>query len=203
MPGVGIDRGAKTDTRQRRMWQRLARDTGASTSVPGFEGLTPTGGMVMWLTDTAPSGWLICNGDTIGLATGTHQGVQYQALFEVLKDVAPNAGTETWGTDTVELPNMERRVPMGAGGTKDTNGYGPTTGIGDTGGFESHQLQESEMPSHTHTVDIYKNIVNRGAGGSATCGTATPLGFATNAAGADGYHNNVQPSLVVNFIVKV
>ena len=42
---------------------------------------------------------------------------------------------------------MRRRVPMGAGGTRQE---GPQASIGSSGGAERHTLTEAQMPSHVH-----------------------------------------------------
>lgn len=94
-------------------WVELTNQTGDAVT-----------GVLRWtMRSTAASGWLFMNGDTLG-HTGsgaTHQGVTYQALFNVVKAFYPNAGTETWGVDTVTLTNLNSNG-MPIMGAYDENG---------------------------------------------------------------------------------
>ncbi len=68
------------------------------------------------------TGWLLCNGDTIGNAASgaDHADADLEDLFNFVKAVAPNAGSEIFGNgDTVALPDMRGLYPVGmpAGGT--------------------------------------------------------------------------------------
>lgn len=98
-------------------------------------------------------------------------------------------------------------------------------------GAETHQLATSEIPSHTHTVndtghihrektledlEAFKNTGGGGADsnpsiqstgtGSATIVQntgATLSGVSINNAGGDGAHNNMQPSVFLNVMMKL
>lgn len=63
----------------------------------------PVGALVMWTTNTAPIGWLLCNGTAVSRTT-------YAALFAVIGTTF-GAGD---GSTTFNLPNYVERMPFGA-----------------------------------------------------------------------------------------
>lgn len=84
----------------------------------------------------APSGWALCNGQTLGIS-------QYQALFSLL-------GTYYGGNGTTNfmLPNLQGRVPLGQG-----NGLGLTPRvIGEVAGTENVTATLNNLPNHTHAL---------------------------------------------------
>ncbi len=62
----------------------------------------PVGTIVMWLEDTAPEGWLLCNGSTIP------SGSQYDELRTFLDDT--------------KTPDMRGLIVKGATASENTNG---------------------------------------------------------------------------------
>ena len=156
--------------------------------------LSPTGSVTAFAGSTAPTNWLLCNGTTVSRTT-------YAALFAIC-GTTYNTGGEA-GTD-FRLPNLLGRVPVGldAGQTEfDT--------LGETGGAKTHTLTTAQIPSHTHAQ------INFGVAPSAG-GFPTANGFVQGGAGADAQgggrgngntgggeaHNNLQPYLVLNYIIK-
>ena len=114
--------------------------------------------------DSAPAGWLYCNGDEIGGNTtgspdhynGDGTGNDYQALYNLLKASADwgNTGSLTWLTNVVKLPDFRSRSPIGVHtGAANTIGSGLTQRtLSDTAGTETHTMITAEMPSHTHVM---------------------------------------------------
>lgn len=97
---------------------------GLSSSVAAIStslALTPVGGLMMFGAATAPSGWLLCNGNAISRAT-------YAALFLIISTTY-GAGD---GATTFNLPDLRQRFPLG----KATSGTGVT--LGSTGGTVDH-----------------------------------------------------------------
>ena len=114
--------------------------------------------------DSAPAGWLYCNGDEIGGNTtgspdhynGDGTGNDYQALYNLLKASADweNTGSLTWLTNVVKLPDFRTRSPVGVhtgAANSITAGLTQRT-LGDTAGTETHTMITAEMPSHTHVM---------------------------------------------------
>jgi microcystin-dependent protein len=63
----------------------------------------PTGGLMMWPTGTAPTGWLLCNGSAVSRTT-------YASLFAVVGTTFGVGDNST----TFNLPNYVERTPFGA-----------------------------------------------------------------------------------------
>lgn len=170
------------------------------TSVPVLANdtrLMPTGSVIQFSVATAPAGWLNCDGASYPTAT-------YPALFAVLAYTYGGSGAN------FNVPDARGRSTIGIG-----TGSGLTARtLAATGGEESHQLSSAEMPSHTHTQNphshIYRLISGAGSTFNVTSGTilfndsaSTGSTTATNQnTGGDGVHNNLQPFLVLNFIIK-
>ena len=68
-----------------------------------LNGLTPTGTIQMWPTDSAPTGYLLCNGAAVSRTT-------YSALFGVVGSTFGSGD----GSTTFNLPNYVNRMPFGA-----------------------------------------------------------------------------------------
>ena len=86
----------------------------------------------------APSGWKKCNGQFLDPA-------QYPELFTLIGTTYGGNGTTTFA-----LPNLTARIPIGAGTTSGLSSYT----IGQTGGEETVQLTEEQLPAHSHTGTI-------------------------------------------------
>lgn len=142
----------------------------------------------MFAGATAPSGWLFCDGSEVAVA-------DYPLLHAVIGD--------TYGTpsdsDHFLLPNFMGRTPIGAGqGTGLTNRT-----LGQKVGAEMHKLTVDEMPSHRHKeVGIPWFQSNRSmSSGKYTLADIQTSNVYTEYTGEDQEHNNMQPSLGINFII--
>ena len=152
----------------------------------------------------APRGWAFCNGQLLPIAQNT-------ALFSLI-------GT-TYGGDgrtTTALPNMEGRAPMHPG-----RGPGLSARrLGEKGGQTTETLTEAQMPNHRHQLrgDIDRAEQNTPANNFSTRTAANnrPYVEAANAGalsamasemtvsqGGGQAHNNLQPFLVLNFIIAL
>lgn len=175
-----------------------------------LEGYTPSGGtggdsfpigaIVPFSSDTIPNGWLLCDGSLVSRTT-------YSELFKVI-GTAYGTGD---GSTTFNVPDIQGRVVVGKQQTMTPSGN--FTNLGETGGEEDHTLTVSEMPSHTHDVAIAVN--NTVAGGAryyfnSAGTTSAPItdkaawsnSLTAKAAGGGQAHNNLQPYLTENFIIK-
>ena len=131
----------------------LTSTVSGSANYSGF-----TGEIRMYAGNAAgnspPTGWLYCNGDTIGLSQGDQQSASYQALFNLLKESNDfgNASSAVWGTNTVKLPDFRSRAPVGIHtGAANAIGAGLTSRtLSDTAGAETHALTVAELAEHTH-----------------------------------------------------
>ena len=86
----------------------------------------------------APSGWKKCNGQYLDPA-------EYPELFTLIGTTFGGNGTSTFG-----LPNLTARIPVGAGTTAGLSSYA----MGESGGAETVQLTEDQLPAHSHTGTI-------------------------------------------------
>lgn len=117
------------------------------------------------VTTTAPSGWLLCNGNAVSRTT-------YSTLFASISTTY-GAGD---GTTTFNLPDMRSRMPIGVG-----TGTGLTArALAGAGGVETVILTstQSGVPAHSHVNTLTNNTVTTGAGslhshGNTLTGTTT------------------------------
>lgn len=137
--------------------------------------LTPftifTGCMVDYAGLTAPSGWLLCSGLTIGNASSSATGranADTSDLFTLLWNSfadaelpvsggrGANAAADYAANKTITLPDLRGRVTAGQDDMGGTSANRITTIDGDvmgmTGGAETHTLDITQIPAHTHDI---------------------------------------------------
>lgn len=179
--------------------------------------LVPTGSIQAYAGDTTPTGWLICNGDTVPNGTGTVQGftANFAALYAVLGSTYGSAGAlpdlrgrTIAGVDSTGLTNIEtsptRLRPVSASAA--TRG----SVIGDARPQQHTHTQNSHSHSFTVRNDyLWPGIGSSGAAGAAEAGnwtlSSSPVGAttATNQNTFNGGQQNVQPTMVLNYLIKV
>ena len=149
----------------------------------------------------APKGWAWCDGQLMPLSQNT-------ALFSLLGTTYGGNGQSNFA-----LPDLQGRAPMHPG-------QGPGLSLhdlGETGGTETVTLLESEMPSHSHslnfvnatatsTIPANSNFANSPQS-NASVYTNSNAGLTNGAqlepAGGDQPHNNMQPYLTFYFCIAL
>jgi microcystin-dependent protein len=134
-------------------------------------GLTPSGAILDYAGSTAPTGWLKCEGATMGNGSSgaTFAGSQYETLFDIVKTGWGNAGTEVFADDdTVLLPDLRGMF------TRGTGSHGSLT-MADSNPFAGPAVGSSEndlLQSHYHQEQIYTGAPSTGIGIQGLNGTA-------------------------------
>lgn len=153
-------------------------------------GIIPIGTLVPYVGNTSPNEYyLICDGSEFDIE-------KYTILYNLL------------GSNL--LPNLCGRTIIGVD---------ETYALNSVGGESEHTLTISEMPSHNHlngtnfdTVTFAKFGIYWGGGSvvryiSTSCGGYTASGYDggtpyTNTVGGDTSHNNMQPYIALNYIIR-
>jgi microcystin-dependent protein len=142
----------------------------------------------------APKGWAFTNGQFLPIN-------QNQALFSLLGTTYGGNGQTTFA-----LPDFRGKVPVHVGN-------GQT--LGQAGGESSHTLTMSEMAMHQHVGQAATSDGNVAVPGSNLLarsasalyiqpGNLTPMSAPTvSNVGGSQPHNNMQPYLVLNFIIAL
>ena len=140
----------------------------------------------------APKGWAQCNGQLLPIN-------QNQALFSLLGTTYGGNGQTTFA-----LPNLQGRIPIH---------FGNHT-LGEFSGEENHTLINSEMAAHSHLVSASDAVPNQGlptgnmwANGTSAYSNASPdssmIPASISSVGGSQPHTNVQPFLVLNFVIAL
>jgi microcystin-dependent protein len=170
--------------------------------------LTPVLGQIMPFAGTQPpKGWAFCNGALLAIQTN-------QALFSLLGTYYGGNGVTTFA-----LPDLRGRAILGSTGS---SGQYPA---GMVSGETTVTLTTAQMPAHNHIV-MASTTNGAGRGASATnnlfatntlppdnptqifttVGTnQVPLSLSTNIVDIGGGqpHNNMQPYLVINYLIAI
>lgn len=139
-------------------------------------------GPTIYVQPTVPSLFLYCNGSAVSRTT-------YATLFGII-GTAYGSGN---GTTTFNLPNLGTRVIAGY-----SSGDNAFSSISSIGGESTHTLNIGEMPSHVHTAVLPSTGAASGGGTSAKSSASS----ATDATGGGLAHNNLQPYIVMSYIIK-
>jgi microcystin-dependent protein len=177
----------------------------------------PTGMIAPFAGASAPLGWLFCQGQSVSRTT-------YADLFTALGGVSSPYGGVT--STNFNVPDLKGRVPVGLDSAQTEFDV-----RGETGGAKTHTLSTAQLPSHTHSGTTSTGLTNgtmiipefAGPNHNAdyltgwAASPATSLGnnssnfpganhdhaFTTDGGSGTGQaHNNLQPYIVLNYIIK-
>ena len=200
---IASEATAKTGTNNTELMTPL-RVRQASPILPGM--IFPYAG------STAPSEYLLCFGQSVSTST-------YADLHGVIGYTYGGSGS------SFSIPDLRGRVIAGQddmGGSSANRLTSPINGdtLGAAGGTESHTLTEAELASHTHLLvanatggsstyppTASQQIAAKGDFGSTNnyqiSGTSTAATLAkSSSTGSGTAHNNVQPTFILNYIIK-
>lgn len=148
----------------------------------------------MFAGSYAPEGWAMCDGQILKIS-------EYETLYTLLGTRYGGNGQTTFG-----LPDLRGRIPVH---------MGQFYTLGMKGGQESVTLTLGQIPNHTHAV-----YANSSAGANTpenNIWTVEPQSAylppgshlvsmnntAVSSAGGSQSHDNMMPSLVINFIIAL
>ncbi len=186
---------------------------------------SPAGMVSQFAGSTAPTGWLLCDGTEKAIAT-------YAALYAVLGTTygALTNGSGGAGTTYFRVPDLQGRVAVGPSGTTGRISTNNTLGL--SSGVEAVTLTsaQSGVPAHSHPNTLSDpghshglrgpvwresgyNVTMRTDGGNGvsvdqglgtgSSGTGITISNANNTAtNASQSHTNLQPYIVLNYIIK-
>lgn len=171
---------------------------------------TPTGTIVYFAGDVTvsgpPTGYALCDGSAVS---------RTDALYTALNSLMSAAGYPFGngdGSTTFNLPDFRGRVAIGldnmGGSSANVVTDSQADSLGGTLGAEEVTLTTPNLPAHQHSfTDQYTD----GSGGGAETGPATTdadntlntVAGTTGSAGSDQAHNNVQPCIAMNALIKL
>ncbi len=160
------------------------------------------GQILMFAGNFAPRGWAFCNGQLLSISSNS-------ALFSILGTTYGGDGRTTFG-----LPDLRGRVAVAPGQGPGLSEYR----LGQKGGQEGVTLTTTEMPAHSHSLNVVNSDGNTNSPANNTLagfGTSAPpsgnwstsapnamaAGTSIGGTGASAPHNNIQPFLAVQFII--
>jgi microcystin-dependent protein len=154
----------------------------------GIDGaaMLPAGSVMTFAGDVAPANFAFCVGQefsrtgdaSLFAAIGTRYGVGD-------------------GTTTFNGPDYRGRSPIGLDATQPEFNT-----LGKTGGAKTHTLTVAEMPNHSHQARLGNVSPGDGSGYRYSNNDSGLGSVQIQATGGGGAHNNLQPYIAVNFIIK-
>lgn len=134
-----------------------------------------TGTILMWSTDTAPTGYLLCDGSAVSRITFADLNTLWAAATPPYPFGTGN------GTTTMNVPDLRGRFPLGvaASGTGDT--------LGETGGLIDHVHAGG---AHTHPATVTRDNWGATLNSPSTTGRLN----VGDAAGAGQFSSSYQPT---------
>lgn len=149
----------------------------------------------------APRGYALCQGQLLAISSN-------DALYSLIGTIYGGDGRTSFA-----LPDMRGRLPM-------HEGQGPGLSfhpIGARFGMEDVFLSSSNLPTHTHAVKSTDSVATEGNATNAVLATAANLQSPYGAGPASGTldmptlsnaggnqpHNNMMPSLTINFSIAL
>jgi microcystin-dependent protein len=199
--------------------------TNISTAIAALEALLPAGLVWPYAGSSAPAGFLLCYGQAIDRTT-------YGDLFAAIGTTYGSGdGSTTFNVPDLRGRTIAGQDDMGGSSANRLTGVtGSVNGdtLGGTGGAETHALSGAETGPHTHGAGSYavgtsitnganvvhgasvEDVSSSGDGAEGINGaTVSSLSLAsgavsgTSASGGSGSaHNNVQPTIILNYIIK-
>jgi len=185
--------------------------------------LVPTGTVAPYAGTAEPTGWLFCRGQEVLRSS-------YTTLSDLITTTygAYTNGSGGVGTSHFRLPDLRGRVVAGQddmGGTSANRLTGLSGGVdgdvlGAAGGAETHALTEAQLAAHRHFVaaavstsvgsptlsNTQQVAQTNNTGGNGTYnlhGTSTDATVGRSSSTGNGdAHNNVQPTIILNYIIK-
>jgi microcystin-dependent protein len=190
----------------------------------------PLGGMIEFTGTVAPNASFVL---PFGQAISRTTYATYFALVSTTYgagdgsttfNVIDKRGRVSAGKDDMGGSSANRLTNQSGGLNGDT--------LGATGGSETHTLTEAQLAAHTHTgttssdgahthdvkysrfltfgtgggggavITINSGGTDTGSGGALSNGAHTHT-FTSASSGSDGAHNNVQPTIIVNYLLRV
>jgi len=157
------------------------------------------GEIIAYAGPTSPvTEWLLCDGSSLLRS-------DFPDLFSIIGVSYGSADSSHFN-----LPDLRGRTGLGSG-----TGSGLTPrSIGDSIGEETHVLTTAEQASHSHSDSGHTHADGNASPALITIGAGVPTASAIpsvgvtgsgsanlDSSGGGGAHNNIQPSLVINYLI--
>lgn len=182
---------------------------------------SPPGMITMYGGSSAPSGWIICDGSAVSRTT-------YSSLYAVIGTTYGSGD----GSTTFNVPNLNGRVAVGFNSSDtsfdtlgEVGGHKETQSHTHDGASHTHTGTTATEGAHTHTYSDYSQdggaavnfgtqytvggpvvttrTTSAGSAHSHTFTTSAPAAVGTTGSYGGGNAGNLQPYIVLNYIIKI